>query len=183
MECERKHYSKGLCGRHYRKSRRFGDPRAGREYQDSPEEAFLAYAEPLVWSDHVIWTGVINSSGYGSIWVDGGHVPAHRYAWEREHGFIPEGLRVDHACHERSCVNVGHMRLATVQQNGSNRAGANRNSTTGVRNVYPTAHGTYMASVRKGGRRYCKSFPTIEEAAAHAAELRQELFGNYQGRG
>lgn len=181
--CGRRHYSKGFCQRRYLKSRRHGDPLAGRTYQDSPEEAFDAYTEPLAWDDHLVWTGGRGQSGHGRIWVKGRHEEAHRYAWEREHGPIPDGMLVDHACHEPSCVNVAHLRLATPAGNAHSRAGANRNSTLGVRNVYPTPQGTYMASVRKGGRHYRKSFPTLEEAAAHAAALREELFGEYQGRG
>lgn len=181
--CGRKHYSKGYCQRHYTKHLRYGDPLAGREYQDTPEGAFLAYVEPLAWDDHLVWMGGLHSEGYGSIWVAGDHQSAHRYAWTRERGPVPDEMFVDHACHVRSCVNVEHLRLATRPQNGRNRAGANRNNALGVRNVYPTAHGSYVASVRKGGRRYRKTFPTVEAAADHAAALRQELFGDYQGRG
>lgn len=42
----------------------------------------------------------------------------HRVAWEARHGPIPDGLTVDHLCHNRRCVNVDHLRLLTNRENG-----------------------------------------------------------------
>lgn len=183
-DCGRKHYSRTWCQRHYLKWRRFGDPLAGREYQDTPEEAFLVYTEPLLWSGCLVWTASRDPTRYGSIWVDGRYVGAHRYAWEREHGPIPEGAFVDHRYHcDPTCCETSHLRLATRAQNGANRAGANRNNTLGVRGVYRMAGGRYAAQVRKDGVRHHASFETLEEAAEHAARLREYLFGAYRGDG
>ena len=36
---------------------------------------------------------------------------AHRWAWEHEHGRIPEGLVIHHVCENKWCVNVDHLQL------------------------------------------------------------------------
>ena len=33
----------------------------------------------------------------------------HRYAWEQQHGAIPEGYEIDHMCHNRACCNIDHL--------------------------------------------------------------------------
>jgi DNA-binding CsgD family transcriptional regulator len=38
-------------------------------------------------------------------------VPAHRYAWELEHGPIPVGWKVVHTCGKRACVRISHLTL------------------------------------------------------------------------
>lgn len=48
---------------------------------------------------------------------------AHRAIWQHVHGAIPEGMTVDHICHERRCINVDHMRLLTNYENARRTAG------------------------------------------------------------
>jgi hypothetical protein len=79
-----------------------------------------------------VWLKAI-SSGYGVITyrVEGGKQTrrAHVVYWERVHGPVPDGLELDHACHNpttcaggptcphRRCVNPDHLRLATHLEN------------------------------------------------------------------
>src|SRR5699024_10393506 len=112
---------RGWCRSHYRRWQRHGDPLVTLTYA-TPEEAFLARTEPLLWSSCIVWTGATDSSGYGQLWSGGRIVPAHRFAWEREHGPIPAGTFIDHMCFERACCNVDHLRLATPQENQQNRS-------------------------------------------------------------
>lgn len=81
------------------------------------------------------WTGA-TISGYGVFRIHGRTSVAHRVSYAWEHGEIPEGQEVDHKCHNRACVNPGHLRLASHSLNGQNRASANANSKSGVRGVY-----------------------------------------------
>lgn len=183
--CEKplRNKSRALCSMHYQRWRKHGDPLAGNVVYAIPEESFTAR---VAWDgEHLIWTGTLSAAGYGQLSVNGRRDYAHRYAWEREHGPIPEGMVIDHRCWVRSCVNVDHLRLATVAQNCQNLSGAtSANTTTGVRGVSPTANGRrYQAKVKHNGiPHYCGTFDTIGEAASAAAAKRAELFGEYAGR-
>lgn len=150
----------------------------------TPDEAFLARTEPLVGEPGcLIWHGATNSYGYGQIRANGAMVPAHRYAWEREHGPIPAGKVLDHVCHNRACCLTAHLRPASITENSRNRRGASVNSKTGARGVYPNGR-RFMAQVRQGGNtNYLGTFDTVSEASEVVAAKRLELFGEFAGGG
>ena len=172
---------RGWCNKHYQRWRAHGDPLAGGTWYATPEEAFLARTEPLLWSGCIIWTGTLDRGGYGKLRVNGRMVKAHRYAWEREHGPIPDGMFIDHRCWQPSCVNVDHLRLATPQENQQTRSGATPGRGL-PRGVYPSGR-RYRAVVQSGGQyHWLGSFGTVEEASAAAQAKRALLFGEYAGR-
>jgi hypothetical protein len=78
------------------------------------------YPEPLVDSGSgcLRWQGPVDPAGYGRI---SAHGYAHRVAWEREHGPIPEGMQIDHVadrgCRWRDCVLVAHLEPVTQLEN------------------------------------------------------------------
>jgi hypothetical protein len=125
-----------------------------------------------------LWTATIDRLGYGKIWFNGRMVKAHRAAYELAYGPIPPGMEVDHTCHNRHCVNPGHLRLATRKQNMENRAGAQSNSHSGVRGVtWDKAARKWRAQVKHGANiHYVGRFSTIEEADTAVREKRIELF-------
>lgn len=53
------------------------------------------------------WMLFRDRDGYGR----DGAVRAHRAAWERKNGPIPDGMDVHHVCHNPSCVNPEHLAL------------------------------------------------------------------------
>ena len=174
---------RGWCKKHYNRWYRHGDPHATSVYYGDPEAAFLARTEPLLWSGCVVWRGTTSPKGYGQLYVNGRKVRAHRYAWEREHGPIPDGLYVDHACWEPSCVNVDHLRLATPQENQQNRSGARKGRKHDLPRGVRRSRGRYSASVKNGGiSHHLGTFDTPEEASAVAAAKRAEMFGEFAGR-
>lgn len=65
------------------------------------------------------WSAALSPTGYGRIGLtrQRGHVGAHRVAWSLVHGPIPAGLEIDHLCHNRRCVNPGHLQLVTHAEN------------------------------------------------------------------
>ena len=110
---------------------------------------------------------------------------AHRYAWEREHGPIPDGKYVDHRYHcDPACCEHTHLRLAAPGENNSHRSGPVRTRKYDLpRNVERNGKG-YAVRMRSRGERYnFGTFATVEEAATVAARERARLFGEFAGRG
>lgn len=74
-----------------------------------------------------LWTGPLDASGRGRLWVDGKDVLAHRFAWEMEYGPIPEGMCVCHHCDTPHCVNVRrHAFLGTQADNTADKMNKGR---------------------------------------------------------
>lgn len=182
-DCTKQAIARGWCATHYWRWQRHGDPLGGNERFATPEEAFLARTEPLVWSSCIVWTGATNRHGYGQLQVNGRMVYAHRYSWERTNGTIPDDRILDHACWERSCVNPEHLRLATISQNSAYLSGARKGRKHDLpRGVTRRGRG-YEAAVQSGGiRHYLGTFSTPEEASAAAEAKRAILFGAFAGR-
>ena len=42
---------------------------------------------------------------------------AHRLAWEKKHGPIPDGIKVRHRCDNPPCINLDHLELGTQADN------------------------------------------------------------------
>lgn len=181
-DCDRPVKHRGWCGMHYMRWFRHGDPIAGDTHYANPDDSFIARTEPLAWSGCIVWTGTLLAGGYGQISVGGGRKLAHRYAYEREHGPIQNGMQVDHVCHERSCVNVEHLRLATWNQNQQNRSGPEKGRDL-PRGVY-RAGKRYKTQVRHGvDVHHLGTFGTVAEADHAVRAKRAELFGEFAGRG
>lgn len=183
-ECERPAIARGYCTSHYARWNRYGDPLV--RYRDryaTPEESFAGRAQRAA-SGCLEWHGSRYPNGYGQISVKGRNVLAHRYAWERSHGPIPEGIQIDHTCFNRACVDVAHLRMATRVQNGRNLQGARRtNRSTGIRGV-DIMRGKYIRGrVHVDGKELSRMFPTVEAAAEWVREQRAALYGEFQGRG
>lgn len=111
------------------------------------------------------WTGRTNADGYGT---DGSRL-AHRVAYERERGPIPDGMTLDHVCHDpevchagrdcphRRCVNVDHLEIRTRAENAARSS--KRYTTT---DYCPSGH-------YRGRLDYCRKCRNIRARAERMA--------------
>lgn len=79
--------------------------------------------------DCIEWRGARHRQGYGSQRVGGRTVLAHRVAFERANGPIPNGLHVLHRCDNPPCVNPEHLFLGSHQDNMDDRQRKGRTRT------------------------------------------------------
>lgn len=143
---------------------------------EEPSARFLRSINktPTCW----VWQGGRSSGGYGYMRVHGRQTLAHRYSLELTGKTIPDGMQVDHICHNRACVNPDHLRLVTNQQNSENLAGPKTNNTSGVLGVgFDKRRNKYRVYVKRDGRQYSGGHHETLEAAEKAAKsLRTSLF-------
>ena len=179
-ECDRPRRSRGYCGGHYEQVR-LGIPL--RPLRKHVREITLAQRMESCTDksgDCWTWTGDSTPDGYGLVGREGRTERAHRVAYEMVHGPIPGGLVIDHLCHNPACVRVDHLHAVTLKENSENRAGSQRNSSSGVRGVVWIAERQkWRAAVSHLGRYYFAGyFDSIDEASDAAAMKRSELFTN-----
>ena len=103
--------------------------------------------------DCLIYCGADNGNGYGQFSYKGKNGYAHRYAWERVNGPIPNNLTVDHLCRVRRCVNIEHLELVPGVENYLRGVR--------IRTHCPKGHEytdeNLYVKESQPGRRYCKT--------------------------
>lgn len=174
--CGKKHYGNGLCNMHWQRLRNVGSLDTDRPIYQTVEESF-AYRTREAENGCIEWTGSTVNGGYGHFRKGGKNHRAHRYAWAQANGPIPEGMVIDHLCHNPACVNVDHLRAVTQAQNTQNLRGPHRGSKSGLRGVYwDSRSDKWYVQVKAGGRVHSGGyFEDKEEAGRVAAEMRARL--------
>jgi len=141
----------------------------------SAEERFWSKVEKTeaCWN----WTKGTHPTGYGMFSFTGRNRYAHRYSYALANGPIPEGLSIDHLCHNPGCVRPSHLRAVTHKQNHENRAGADSNNKSGIRGVTLHEGGKWVVRVGDGGKvHYGGLHSDLEAAKSAAIALRNSLF-------
>lgn len=94
---------------HYQRWRRRGDPLAANKHRTFHKKFGHVRPRWQCW----IWAGRLDPQGYGRHSWD----LAHRVAYERFMGPIPDGLTLDHLCRTPACVNPWHLEPVTLREN------------------------------------------------------------------
>jgi hypothetical protein len=122
--------------------------------------------------------GCPHTKGYRTIRANRKLHKAHRLAWFMTYGEWPT-LQIDHINGIRHDNRIANLRLATPSQNQRNRRCCHHSS-TGLKNVYQTATGKFMARVKLNGRRQSLGcYTTPEEAANVARKAAEAHYGEY----
>jgi DNA-binding transcriptional regulator YiaG len=152
----------GLCGKHYIRWRRYGDPLGGERNHAPPSVRFWRRVERRGPSECWPWTGAALSSGYGSF-QPGGHrtpsVGAHRFSYAMHYGDIPSGMFVMHACDNKRCVNPAHLSLGTPKHNTADMIAKGRHA-----RMAPVGTDNGKAKLDADGVRFIRANPQMSNA-------------------
>lgn len=75
------------------------------------------YVEPVTESGCWLWTGTIESSGYGRLRVGKRKLLAHRLVYAIYRGGLADSDYLDHLCRVRCCVNPDHLEIVDLRTN------------------------------------------------------------------
>lgn len=120
--------------------------------------------------------GTVNMNGYRNIKLGKNVYKAHRLAWLYVYGEWPENL-IDHINGVLDDNRIENLRSVTHKQNMENQT-LHVNNTSGHRGViWKSSEQKWMARLTHHGKRVTIGrFSTLEEAAAAAKAMRDQLF-------
>jgi hypothetical protein len=149
-----------------------------------PRDLFKSNRQFLNWNNRYPGTiagyarPTMKGMAYLHIGIQGAIFKAHRLVWVHVRG-EPVPDIVDHIDHDPLNNRIENLRAATMSQNRANSFGR-KNNLSGVKGVYATPLGTFMAKTRhKGQDVYLGTFATKDEAAAAYEAAAVRVFGEF----
>lgn len=122
--CDKRSYSKGMCNKHYRRVRKFGDPNGGTRAPRGARSDYLQQVVLLYAGDEcLIWP--FGKPGYSNFNLNGRSKLVHRYVCEVTNGDPPSPEHeAAHSCGNGhlGCVAPNHLRWATPKENCADTA-------------------------------------------------------------
>lgn len=123
--------------------------------------------------DCLLWTGAVQSKGYGSVWAGEGTELVHRVAYRFLVGPIPPGLTIDHVrdrgCRSRLCIEPRHLEPVTIAEN-TRRTG--HGSETHCKRDHPLAGDNLLIKKRGPGRSVVRNCRTCRDEQATTRAFR-----------
>jgi hypothetical protein len=121
--------------------------------------------------------GSIHSCGYRTITINRKNYYIHRLAWLYVYGVWPNGY-IDHINRVVSDNRIENLRECTKSQNQMNR-GPQKETKTGIKNVYMTKGGTYFCAITASGITHRKNFIYLEDAIEWVEKKRKVVHGEF----
>jgi hypothetical protein len=152
-----------------------------REYLDyDPESGLLAWKKrPWLRArvhQNKLTSAGLNGAGYKLVQFAGRKLLAHRVAFALHHGRWPMPC-CDHIDGDKTNNRADNLRECSVSANAHN-AKMHHNNASGVKGVSRLGGG-YLAEVMINGAKHRKYFRRLEDAAAYARQLREQLHGEF----
>lgn len=121
--CDKPRHAHGLCGAHYQRRERHGDPLAGRTPDGAPT-VFIDEVLAIETDECVIWPFAKAANGYGVVRIEGKLLYTHRVVCTKVHGEPPTPEH--HAAHScgnghLACTNKRHLSWKTPAANQADR--------------------------------------------------------------
>ena len=187
--CEKKHYCKGYCSKHYQQFKKYGcipertprDPNEIVEYDD--------YAEMVLYNQRSEEVGraIIDLECVDLVKDYKWYLDSENYVINSEvgklHRFLmnaPKGMVIDHKNRNPLDNRLDNLRHCTVQQNSMNRS-IQCNNTSGVTGVYwSKTYNKWIATIKiNGKRKHLGYFKEKEDAIEARRQAEIVYFGEY----
>jgi len=144
----------------------------------TPEEILNRFLERVHFTDYGCWewTGAMASNGYGTFHVPGTKsnvTRSHEFSYHLFVGPVPDGLELDHLCHNPKCINPDHLEPVTHQENMTRGLlfNSNRGNCLKTHCIHGHPFDELNTYVGKDGHRHCKT--CVKNRSVRYALLKQ----------